>query len=151
MNKILVYSKKEFNIICEINNIDDTNVENIDKTAFISINNSKNDKSYFQKEHNNVLILEFDDISEEEYKKNNDLKLFSEKDAEKIIKFIDNNLNKDILIHCTAGISRSQAVFRFLTDYYPNFQKDGRWDNPCLYPNQYVLLVLKKVFNNIKK
>lgn len=40
----------------------------------------------------------------------------SEKDAQRIVDFIEKNRGKDFLINCQAGISRSGAVCKFLQD-----------------------------------
>ena len=37
-----------------------------------------------------------------------------------IVEFIEKNLGRNILIHCRAGISKSQAVCRFILETYPD-------------------------------
>ena len=101
----------------------------------------------------NALSLDFWDITDRDIKKikksHPKVTLFSEAHARKIIKFIDQCQSDDegraLIVHCTAGISRSAAVGTFVIDYcqlsYQKFKKD----NPSILPNQYVLKVLKDV------
>jgi hypothetical protein len=75
--------------------------------------------------------------------------LFNDKHAKKIIRLIDlaqkDTQDSVLVVHCTAGISRSGAVATFACDYckldYAEFLKN----NPCLYPNQFVLRTLHRI------
>ena len=77
------------------------------------------------------------------------LVLFNNKHAKQIIKLIDlaqkDTNDSALVVHCAAGISRSGAVATFACDYckldYAEFLKD----NPCLYPNQFVLRTLHRI------
>lgn len=157
MNKILVFSHGEFDKFCMENNYNDDNVDKQNNIAFISIIGSDNclkyylhedAKHWFQQNHNNVLNLEFDDIEEDIYFDGYLLSSFAIKDAQKSINFIENNLGKTFIIHCRAGKSRSQAFFRFITDYYSQYYSKncGRIENPCLTPNIKVLSSLKEAY-----
>ncbi|KAA6341306.1 hypothetical protein EZS27_010893 [termite gut metagenome] len=159
MNKIFVLSRFEFEGNMKTNGIDDENVEKYEDLAIISItDNPKN--HLFKKDHDNVLNMTFDDVGEKAYenrhkvKKSLKLKLedfyriFSEKDAETIVDFIEKNKEKTFIIHCEAGISRSGAVGLFIRDFYDWVDKedfDNRVKNK-IYPNMLVLRLLKKEF-----
>jgi hypothetical protein len=52
----------------------------------------------------------------------------------------------DIIVHCGAGISRSQAVVRYILDSYPEINWHTRESNPCIVPNMHIVLMLKRVF-----
>lgn len=65
-----------------------------------------------------VLTLQFDDISEKEHEVEG-LKLMNEYQANRIWCFINKHRNKvkNIIVHCTAGISRSGAIGCVLARY----------------------------------
>lgn len=158
--KILVFSHKDFNKFCKENNFNDYNVDNETDYAFISIINTEecqkllkttDEEHWFKEPHNNVLNLEFEDITDndkrlDEYGEY--LTLFDSEMASKIIDFVEEHLGKTLVIHCKAGRSRSQAVFRFITDYYDDvYGKDcGRADNPCITPNYFVVKILRETY-----
>ena len=99
----------------------------------------------------NVLNLDFDDIGEEEIPWGNYvLKGISDSDAEAVVKFIEKNKDKNFMIHCRAGQSRSQAIIRYVLDFYGG---EDEWeinkDNPPITPNQFVLSKFKRSYYNI--
>lgn len=148
MAKVLVYSIGLFNKLMQDNNLNDDNVENLKNSAFISICGD-GEKHHFKNDHVNVLNLDFEDVSNDLYDNNGKLvaRVISDEQAEKSVKFINQNMGKDFYIHCSAGISRSQAFFRFITMYYANMYDEktcGRKENPCEFPNVEVLSKLKK-------
>ena len=62
-----------------------------------------------------------------------------------IIEFINNNKGKDFYIHCSAGVSRSQGIVRYILDIYGDeYNYKIREDNPPDLPNYHVLQVLKR-------
>lgn len=71
-------------------------------------------------------------------------------DAYRCVKFIDRVMNDDdidiIYVHCTAGVSRSQGVVRYIIDEYDHngFKIVTRENNPCMTPNPHVVLMLKR-------
>lgn len=69
-------------------------------------------------------------------------------EAEHLYMFIDLAVKRedDIIVHCSAGISRSQAVVRYIYDCYPEINWHTREANPCITPNQHIVLMLKRVF-----
>lgn len=162
MNKprILVFSHKDFNSFCEENNFNDLTVDDVKDFAFISIINSEecqklldttDEKHWFDNSHENVLNLEFEDITDndkriDEYGEY--MTLFDSEIAEKIIDFVEKHLGKTFIIHCKAGISRSQAIFRFITEFYGDtYSYDcGRKENPCTTPNYWVVRVLRETY-----
>ena len=92
-----------------------------------------------------------DDIGEEEIPWGNYvLKGISDSDAEAVVKFVEKNKDKNFMIHCKAGQSRSQAIIRYVLDFYGG---EDEWeinkDNPPITPNQFVLSKLKRSYYNI--
>lgn len=160
--KVIVMSHKEFDEFCKSNGWNDKNVANISNIAFISIIGTKeclkhylkeeDTQHYFKKNHNNVLNLEFDDLSNDLNWKGHIFKAMTDKQAEKCVKFIEKNQDKTIYVHCRAGVSRSQAFFRFIIDFYDGYYEDcGRKDNPCLSPNAHVVTLLKRAYYKLNK
>lgn len=119
-----------------------------------------------EKNFDNVLFLKFDDVVYEDTKELNksfidsgkqQLTYFSENDAEKVIEFIKitYDLGKDLMVHCTAGISRSSAISifanefvnKYLTDNYDDFHwnETNGFENPPM-PNSDVAYILRRVF-----
>lgn len=154
---ILVYSHNDFDEICESNGWNDDNIESIDNLAVISIIGTLECRKYwledetdhwFKTNHENVLNIEFDDVDEDIVYEGHLFKVISDKDARKIVDFIDDNIGKTFFIHCRAGKSRSQAIFRFMADFYPSIYTNwcGRRENPCKSPNIAVVASLKRAF-----
>lgn len=114
-------------------------------------------------ENDQVINLNFDDISgyrpwdanpefgwTEEYKELYKYTYgMNDKDTERLFSFLQKNIGKNVMIHCSAGISRSQGVVKFLLDCYPDIYKEENTnkDNPCRHPNLHVTSLLKKQFN----
>jgi hypothetical protein len=75
-------------------------------------------------------------------------------EALKIALFIDNQIKsgvKNIIIHCSAGISRSQGIVRYILDTYGDtYDIVTREDNPCITPNYHVVRMLKRVKRILK-
>ncbi len=61
-----------------------------------------------------------------------------------IVKFIEDHRDCDFYIHCSAGISRSQGVVRYVLDTYGDYETNP--DNPCICPNMHVTRMLKRVY-----
>lgn len=156
-----VKSQCDFDLECEAAGINDSNVENIKDTAFISIIgtpeilesylNEPNTEHWFKEEHSNVLNLEFDDVSKDrtfEYENGYGEKItihafaMSKEQAKKCVDFIENNLGKNFKIHCRAGVSRSAAVGEFITQMYEQYQHIKLMGTP----NSGVLADLKNEF-----
>lgn len=149
MSVVCVLSKAKFEDLMKRNNVNDSNIENVENPALISICSSTNSfcgvpqNHYFKQGLSNVLNIRFDDIQEPE----EGLVLFNEKHAEVLIRFILKNLEKDFIIHCTAGISRSGAVGEFIRRLKDIPYQDFILDNPQIMPNITVLSILTDVYN----
>lgn len=65
-----------------------------------------------------------------------------------LARFLDLNVKKgmNIMVHCSAGASRSQGVVRYVLDMYPHINWSTRPDNPCLTPNMHVVRMLKRAY-----
>ena len=88
---IKVYSQIDFNNVMKSNGIDDSNVENEKDSIFISITNRNGEiEHWFKENHKNVINLDFDDTSSD----NEELRTISDKQAESLMFFIDDNLSK---------------------------------------------------------
>ena len=147
--KILVKSRKfieELISLCE---------KEINNFNFISIY-SKNSFSPLPNQ-NNILKLEFDDVSEqniEGFPFKTNLLWFSEKQAVEIFDFVNKiDCSKLLYVHCDAGISRSGAVGMILNDYFNRFEDDNKEDfkyfntnNSHIMPNPRVVRLMKSVF-----
>ena len=68
------------------------------------------------------------------------------KQADEIVKFIEAHKECDFYIHCSAGVSRSQAVVRYILDTYFDHQWKIRKENPPICPNIHVVRMLKRMF-----
>jgi predicted protein tyrosine phosphatase len=99
----------------------------------------------------NVLILHFDDLDDpfEAFRQSG--RFMSEADAEAIASFIDTPDQRPIVVHCTAGISRSGAIGACLNEYYNKklFHDEAAhqafWTNhPYIKPNLHVMKLLWK-------
>lgn len=151
------YSHSHFNEMCEDIDVNDSNVDTFIDTAFISICCTDEcrqyyleDKTghYFKQNHNNVLNIEFDDLTEDKEWNGYQFKALTEEQAKQIVDFIDLNNSKKFYIHCTAGISRSGAVATFIRDFYLTKEEQKVFDlnNPHIRPNNHVLTLLKRVY-----
>lgn len=155
-NTAIAYSYIDFNGMCQDNGWNDFNVESISDKAFISIIGTEECQKYyleeseehwFKQNHLNVLNLEFDDISEDMVYHGHKLSALNEKQANELFSFIEKNIGKDFIIHCRAGVSRSQAVASFINDmYYENGYCEIETHIKLKRPNQHVLTSLKHCY-----
>jgi predicted protein tyrosine phosphatase len=137
---VKVLSKPEFNDLMANHRFDDSNIENLKTLALISINDTHGQwsASWFDKDHTNVLRLWFDDIEKDLQTSptNPDKCLaFTVEQAKQVFDFINANYEKDFIIHCSAGISRSGAVGAFVNDYFGWDRTKFDKDNPYIHPN----------------
>ena len=109
------------------------------KACVISIGDSMS--SHPLKGSQYILNVDFDDCSYSE----SGLSPISDETARRIVDFIDemNDTREILFVHCTAGISRSQAVIRYVLDIFGESSIVTRASNPCLTPNMDVLSALK--------
>ena len=158
--KLWCNSFQGFKKILETNNWNDSNLP--DNVAFISIcctetENSSYETHLLSDNHDNVINLDFDDINgytlkdqfpDDDYVKDNPARGLNDEQGLQLVKFIENNIGKDIYVHCSAGVSRSQGIVKFILEYYNDYYKesDTNPDNPCKMPNQHVFDVLRKFY-----
>ena len=164
INRINVFSHNDFDEKMYRLGIDSFNVIDEKDKAFISIvgtpdcqkNYLHDDELHWFKENtDNVLNLEFDDVSCEEYEYKG-VKFYglNEEQAEQIVRFIEENRGKNFYIHCRAGKSRSQAICRYILDVYGeeygyDEKLSCRKENPCLTPNIHVHALLLRKYREI--
>lgn len=103
------------------------------KVAIISILPPDLSNMHVFKDASNVLNLDILDNDES----------ISLEDASKIVEFIENNLDKVFYIHCEAGLSRSQAIGRFLIDNYDYIAAADTRLTP--YPNGQIIGMLNRI------
>lgn len=154
MKKVYCFSHQDFDKYCQDNGWSDDALPK-DK-CFISICGSPECQKYyleetechwFKKDSEQVINLDFDDISVESFDwKGHTFHGITEEQAKHLVDFILKNKGSDFYIHCRAGVSRSQGVTRFILDIFPEEYEVGNLKNPCLTPNYYVLSTLKKIF-----
>ena len=60
--------------------------------------------------YKNILELYFDDISDYSERYINKFSLFNKDMAQELVKFINENIFDEVVVHCSAGISRSSAI-----------------------------------------
>lgn len=79
-----------------------------------------------------TLVLHFDDVTQGCIDaKYSPYKVFNKALAKQIVKFLNEKLTTDInmiVVHCTAGISRSGAIGTVLNDYYNRFLEENKSD-----------------------
>lgn len=128
----------------------------IKNSAIISITSPDQELAKLHFGWNNVLRLQFHDISKEfdgdeipDFENKNIIKLkaFSEDQARTLIDFL-NRMDGEvetIIVHCLMGISRSAAVAEFIRVYYTELDKLNR---PIKNRNSHVFWTLEKNYSN---
>lgn len=164
-NRISVYSHCDFDEKMYRLGLDSDNVGEEDDKAFISIVGTpecqkyhieEEEKHWFDGKSENVLNLEFDDVTEETIEwKGHIFKGITEGQAEQIARFIDKHKGKNFYCHCRAGKSRSNAVglaiYDLLGEEYGYDRKTSfRKDNPPNTPNIFVLSAIKRAYYKLK-
>lgn len=147
--KVIVASKNEFDSFMKKKGITNDNVEDT-KPFYISINNTEKvegEEPYF-KEAKNVMVLWFDDVEEDVLDSNGHLaRAFTISQARELLLFIQQNAHRGrLIVHCSAGISRSGAVGQFVSDYFGGDKDEFKQTNPHILPNGKVLRTLKAVY-----
>lgn len=120
---VKVYSRVDF-----VKVIDGILKENPD-VAVISIENPGDKDKHYLQSGPNVLNLEFPDSDP----------AITIEEADKIVNFIEEHIGQPFVIHCQAGISRSQAIGEFILTEY------GYSGRPALTPNIDVITKLRRV------
>lgn len=158
-------SAADFKHTMKNNDLYDCNIEQRTDVAVISISNSFEDSEpddifangpssrWFRQQHKNVLNLTFDDVSapemtSESLNAGNGPVLFDEDMAREIVDFVDGNKDAAVwIVHCSAGVSRSGAVSRWLKDRLSCKYsiEANNVDGRHAVPNAYVLKVLDRL------
>ena len=86
----------------------------VEEPAFVISIGSPGDWYAFACDHHKVLRLEFDDV--EGFVGSDGFRVFSHIEAKQIHDFVKSCDGADILVHCQAGMSRSAAVAKFISD-----------------------------------
>jgi len=91
-----------------------------------------------------ITKITYDSIPEDELKT---IHLFTRDQAHQIINFIDKVKNEvdTLVVHCTAGISRSSGVGLFVCRYLGTYEEEFWELNKNIYPNEYILELLMEV------
>ena len=135
-----------------------TEVELLEKSKIISINSSWgfDDTPPFSERfltHPHLLTLTFDDLCNEPETPEDlgNAILFNEDMAHAIMRFVDDG-KIPLLVHCTAGISRSGAVGEVLNWYFNRYletntadDEDFELNNRQIQPNTIVRRIMLKV------
>ena len=123
-----------------------TEVELLEKSKIISINSSWgfDDTPPFSEEllnHPHLLTLTFDDICNEPETPEDlgNAILFNEDMAHAIMRFVDDG-KLSLLVHCTAGISRSGAVGEVLNWYFNRYLETNTADDEDFVENNRQIL-----------
>ena len=169
--KLWCVSFNEFEKLAKING---WHLEVPSNIAIISINNGKDagtDNEYHVCEDDiNVLNLNFDDIDPialglpddietytyiQKYNgKETTIEFFTTDMGKKAVKFIEDMIEKnklddvDFYIHCSAGISRSQAFVKFIKNVYYEYDWETNPNNPCMHPNGFVFQKLMQAYRS---
>lgn len=69
------------------------------------------------------LVILADDIPIN--KPSSEYQLFTSKDAQNVIDFVNKYPNSDIVVHCNAGVSRTGTLVKFLANHY-DYQITGQ-------------------------
>ena len=136
-------------------------VEPSNKIAVISITSKGDDPACIPNGFSNILRITFDDLYEETMNVNvgsipdaaiegpllwHNIELFDVHHARTILNFINNLECKNIIVHCHAGISRSAAIAKFISQFYGAILF-GMYDSDTTCANKRVLRLLNKVAN----
>jgi len=102
-------------------------------------------------EADNVLVLSFDDVDDSDPFIFQGSRFMSEVDAEAIAAFVESPDPRPIVVHCTAGISRSGAIGACLNEYFnrklsqDETARQAFWiAHPYINPNLHVMKLLWK-------
>ena len=144
---IKAISKAEFDY-----NFSDEKFKYYDYAAFISILDCDNNESKYDESVSNFLQVKMWDIEDDVIKDN--ITIYtkpSDKELKRIVDFIEIHKDKQIfIIHCSAGISRSGAVARYLLYRFHNEVDSKKFykENKFIQPNLYIFYKLKEIFKN---
>lgn len=156
MQKLWCTGFKGFQDLVKINSWS----ENVPNTiAIISINSRiPTDGETHLCNGDNVLNLDFDDIDPVSIGLNEDATEYSFTDkkvyfftsamAKEAIDFIEKHKEKSFYIHCSAGISRSQAFVKYIKNIYFDNDWETNPGNPCIHANGFVFQKLMHAYRS---
>lgn len=156
MDKVYALSYNAFNDMVRERDINDDNVKDWNQ-AFIEVQGEediKNDELafHFKQNHPNVIRLTFDDVDEDEevidlsgITKGLWVRTISKEQATTLHEFIHRNKEKNFLIHCHAGISRSGAIAQYVCEVKDIPLEIFQQMNPYTHPNRRVLTELRQL------
>lgn len=141
--RILALSKRVFENVVTSDNIKRG-------IAYISILDKDNEEQRYHLS-NNFLQVRMWDIEEDIFE-NGELKYEKPSDHVllQILEFIEQNKHLDnFIVHCSAGISRSGAVVRYLSETLDNVDLEFyNTNNKHIHPNLYIYKRLKLLYAN---
>lgn len=124
----------------------------------ISVNDPVDDYLFEPKEHENLRSYLFSDVTPKVVQKESKwgshwdythLTLFTRIQARSIVEFLmERDIDKPLLVHCFAGISRSGAIGAFAGLLYGYDFATLLRDHPHIKPNPWVLSLLTEVWEN---
>lgn len=115
-----------------------------DNTVLISINPEEPEELFrlkLDRNNPNILTVRFADVTKEHNYRGYIIRPISKETTLQILDFIEKNKDKNFIIHCAAGISRSAAVAQFISEAYGHGLKPNFWN--VSHPNNYVLYMLR--------
>lgn len=158
MNNVYAMSYNAFNDIVKERNITDNNVKEWKNQAFIEVQGEEDIKSneelafHFKQNHPNVLRLMFDDCDEDKEimdlsgnSKGLWIRTINKEQTVELHKFINNNKDKNFIIHCHAGVSRSGAIAQYVCEVKDIPLEIFQQMNPYVLPNRRVLSELRTI------
>lgn len=133
-----------------------------DNVAIISIcctdTIDDNTEYHYFKTSGNVLNIEFDDLDKDvlyrlgpEAVEQYEHRCMTDEQAKQMVEFILRNKDKNFYVHCSAGVSRSQAVIKFI---HLNLSEDKNQfelnpnNSDYSFANGYVYSLLTKYYRN---
>lgn len=143
MKQIYIYSRGEFEQLPK---------EFKQDKAIIRIHNI-NDKEFYPEKEDGAIVLFFNDVVPRKGMLNNILRLtgltqpiheLNKKQAREILSYIYQNRNKDFVIHCEYGRSRSVAVGLFIEDIF-GYLINNKKVKDRKFANQHVVNMLHKL------
>lgn len=143
--------------------LDDSNIET-KKSALIEIAGEQDalEMLYFKQDHSNVLRILFDDVDEpykvyimgelsagqviEDEREYRMVVPMSVEQGKQILEFVKKHRDAtNFIVHCAAGISRSGAVAKFITEYFGGDDRGYVFLNPHTQPNSRILKILREL------
>lgn len=130
------------------------NLSELFNHAFISILDPDNEERFYSESDNFLQVKMWDIDKRVVTDKDKVFELPSDEELTKIVDFCEKHKDKDFFVHCSAGISRSGAVAKYLNETY-NFTPEDMYfefrqlytNNPQIIPNIYIFKRLTELKN----